>query len=310
MGVLVDGVWQSDGLGLKNKDGKFIRSETTFRHQITPDGPFTPDAGRYHLYVSLACPWAHRTLIFRKLKGLEDLISVTVVDPLMLDNGWEFGDDPDPINGFDYLHQIYTAADSVYTGRSTVPILWDKATGQIVNNESADIIRIFNSAFNELTGNDADYYPDSLRDQIDEINALVYDNINNGVYKCGFATTQAAYEEAFAALFDALDTVEDRLSKTCYLVGDTLTEADWRLFTTLIRFDQVYNVHFKCNRQRIEDFPNLREYMRELYQVEGVAETVNFDHIKRHYYMSHTSLNPTQIVPVGPDLDLDRPFQR
>ncbi len=310
MGVLVDGVWKSDGLGLKNKDGKFIRSETTFRHQITPDGPFKPEADRYHLYVSLACPWAHRTLIFRKLKGLEDLISVTVVDPLMLDNGWEFGDDPDPINGFDYLHQVYSAADGGYNGRSTVPILWDKQTGQIVNNESAEIIRIFNSAFNDLTGNDADYYPEAQRDQIDEINAFVYDNINNGVYKCGFATRQPAYEEAFAALFSALDKVEAQLSNTRYLIGDTLTEADWRLFTTLIRFDQVYNVHFKCNRQRIEDFPNLREYIRELYQVDGVAETVNFDHIKRHYYMSHTSLNPTQIVPVGPDLDLDRPFQR
>ena len=309
MGLLVDGKWQDKWYDTDKSGGKFERQASKFRHRIgDSDGKFAPESGRYHLYVSLACPWAHRTLIFRKLKKLESHIDVSVVHPEMLDNGWEFGDYPgatgDTLFNFEFAHQLYTKVDPDITTRVTVPILWDKKLNTIVNNESADIIRILNSDFNALTGNDDDYYPELLRSDIDEINELVYHSINNGVYKSGLATTQEAYEEAVNALFNALEEVETRLSSSRYLVGDTLTEADWRLFTTLIRFDPVYHGHFKCNKKQISDYPNTFGYMKELYQVPGVAETVNFDHIKRHYYFSHTMINPTQVIPVGPSQDL------
>jgi putative glutathione S-transferase len=262
----------------------------------------------------LACPWAHRTLIFRALKGLEEYIDVSVVSPDMLDKGWVFdgyeGASKDHLFGFDYMHQVYTKAKVDITSRVTVPVLWDKKHNTIVNNESAELIRIFNSAFNELTGSTQDYYPEHLREEIDKVNEYVYHNVNNGVYKAGFATTQEAYEEAVKALFDALDKIEERLSAKRYLVGDTLTEADWRLFTTLIRFDPVYVGHFKCNLKRIADYPALSNYVKELYQMDGIAQTTNFDHIKRHYYFSHTMINPTQVVPKGPVMDLESPHNR
>jgi len=310
MGLLVDGKWQDKWYDTSKNGGKFERQASKFRDNISndEDAKYPVESGRYHLYVSLACPWAHRALIFRKLKGLEEHIDVSVVHPEMLDNGWEFkkypGSTEDKLYGFDYAHQIYTKAKPEITTRVTVPILWDKQTETIVNNESAEIIRIFNSGFNALTSNDDDYYPEALRQKIDDINEMVYHDINNGVYKAGFATTQKAYEEAVNALFHALDIVEERLSKQRYLVGSNITEADWRLFTTLIRFDAVYHGHFKCNKKQIADYPNIYGYMKELYQVPGVAETVNFDHIKRHYYFSHTMINPTQIIPVGPEQDL------
>ncbi len=309
MGLLVDGVWKTDDGKWASKDGIFRRSEAQFRNHIGSDA-FPAEAGRYHLYVCLACPWAHRTLIFRKLKGLESLIGVTAVHPHMLENGWEYKPEPEPLYGFHYHHQFYTKADPHYSGRVSVPMLWDKRRETIVNNESAEIIRIFNSAFDPLTGNSDDYYPVELRAEIDEINAFVYDNINNGVYKCGFAITQDAYEKAFENLFAALDTVESRLAGQRYLVGNRITEADWRLFTTLIRFDAVYVGHFKCNRNRIADMPNLWGYLRDLYQQPGIAETVNFEHIKQHYYYSHAAINPTRIVPKGPELDLNQPHHR
>ncbi|MDQ6967942.1 MAG: glutathione S-transferase family protein [Mariprofundaceae bacterium] len=309
MGLLVDGVWKDQWYDTKSTGGKFERKASQFRNYITCDGAFPPQAGRYHLYVSLACPWAHRTLIFRKLKGLEALIDVSIVSPNMLEHGWQF-DQPEPLYGFEYAHQIYTKADPDYSGRVTIPILWDKQRETIVCNESAEIIRMFNSAFNGLTGNEDDYYPEALRNEIDDINAFVYDNINNGVYRCGFATKQTAYDEAFEALFSALDELETRLSKQRYLVGQTLTEADWRLFTTLIRFDAVYVGHFKCNRQRIADYPNLSNYLRELYQYSNVSETVDIQQIKQHYYGSHESINPTRIVPKGPMLDFNESHDR
>ncbi len=310
MGLLVDGKWQDKWYDTSKNGGKFERQASKFRDNVSndEDAKYPVESGRYHLYVSLACPWAHRALIFRKLKGLEEHIDVSVVHPEMLDNGWEFKEYPgstgDKLYGFDYAHQIYTKAKPEITTRVTVPILWDKQTETIVNNESAEIIRIFNSGFNTLTSNDDDYYPEALRQEIDDINEMVYHDINNGVYKAGFATTQKAYEEAVNALFHALDIVDERLSKQRYLVGSNITEADWRLFTTLIRFDAVYHGHFKCNKKQIADYPNIYGYMKELYQVPGVAETVNFDHIKRHYYFSHTMINPTQIIPVGPEQDL------
>lgn len=310
MGLLVDGKWQDKWYDTSKNGGKFERQASKFRDNVSndEDAKYPVESGRYHLYVSLACPWAHRALIFRKLKGLEEHIDVSVVHPEMLDNGWEFKEYPgstgDKLYGFDYAHQIYTKAKPEITTRVTVPILWDKQTETIVNNESAEIIRIFNSGFNALTSNDDDYYPKALRQEIDDINEMVYHDINNGVYKAGFATTQKAYEDAVNALFHALDIVEERLSKQRYLVGSNITEADWRLFTTLIRFDAVYHGHFKCNKKQIADYPNIYGYMKELYQVPGVAETVNFDHIKRHYYFSHTMINPTQIIPVGPEQDL------
>jgi putative glutathione S-transferase len=322
MGLLVDGKWQDKWYDTKKSGGEFKREQAQLRNWVTSDGSagptgkegFKAEKDRYHLYVSLACPWAHRTLIFRKLKQLEDIISVSVVSPDMLENGWTFDKNNhstgDHLFGFDYMHQVYTKNQSDYSGRVTVPVLWDKKTQQIVSNESAEIIRMFNSAFNELTGNTLDFYPESLQTEIDDINEFVYDNINNGVYRSGFATTPEAYEEAFDKLFDALDEVEHILSKQRYLVGSTLTEADWRLFTTLIRFDAVYVGHFKCNKYRIEDYPNLSNYVRELYQVSGVAETVDFYHIKRHYYFSHTMINPTQVVPKGPYIEYTRPHNR
>ena len=312
MGMLIDGKWDSGDGKWASKDGKFRRAESQFR---CSDGAnaikngFVAEVDRYHLYVSLACPWAHRTLIFRRLKGLESIIPVTVVHPHMLEQGWQF-DESEPLYSFQHAHQLYSKADPHYSGRVTVPVLWDKKFETIVCNESAEIIRIFNSAFNELTGNSVDYYPEALRTEIDEINAFVYPNINNGVYRCGFATEQKAYEEAFDSLFSALDRVESILSEHRYLVGNTLTEADWRLFTTLVRFDAVYVGHFKCNQQRIADYPNLSNYIRDLYQHEGVGETVDMKHIKEHYYYSHESINPTRIVPKGPELDFDAPHDR
>ncbi|MDW9359243.1 glutathione S-transferase family protein [Sinorhizobium meliloti] len=332
MGRLVNGVWQDVWYDTRATNGHFKRSESQFRNWITADGSpgpsgeggFEAEAGRYHLYVSLACPWAHRTLIFRKLKKLEDLISLSVVDPLMLANGWEFkgeerggedrggenGGTADHLFGSRMLWEVYLRADPVYSGRVTVPVLWDKRKNTIVSNESAEIIRMFNSAFDRLTGSTEDFCPQELRPEIDALNARIYDAVNNGVYKAGFATSQAAYEESVTALFAMLDELENRLASKRYLTGDRLTEADWRLFTTLVRFDPVYVGHFKCNIRRIADYPNLYGYLRELYQVPGVAETVNMHHIKAHYYRSHTTINPTGIVPVGPALDLEAPHGR
>ncbi|MEO1199218.1 MAG: glutathione S-transferase family protein [Pseudomonadota bacterium] len=322
MGLLIDGIWHDQWYDTKATGGKFVRKDSSFRNWVTPDGTagptgkggFKAETGRYHLYVSLACPWAHRTLIFRKLKGLEEAISVSVVDPLMHEHGWVFsnapGAVPDSVNGAAKMHEIYTKADPTYTGRVTVPVLWDKETETIVSNESSEIIRMFNTAFAGIAAKSVDSYPAALRDEIDAINATVYDRVNNGVYKSGFATTQSAYEEAVTALFETLDDLDARLGRQRYLVGDQITEADWRLFTTLVRFDPVYVGHFKCNIRQIEDYPNLRNYLRELYQVPGVAETVNMDHIKRHYYASHETINPTRVVPLGPDLDLTTPHDR
>jgi len=311
MGKLVEGVWQDVWYETKSNGGKFVREDAGFRDWISnePGAKFQPESGRYHLYVSLACPWAHRTLIFRKLKGLEEHIDVTVVCPDMMSEGWQMGL-PEPLFGHTRMHQIYTQAKPDYTGRVTVPVLWDKKHNTIVSNESSEIIRMFNSEFNELTGNKTDYYPQSEHDAIDEWNAFVYPNVNNGVYRCGFATTQSAYEEAYNHLFDSLDKLDTHLSRSRYLAGSKITEADWRLFTTLIRFDAVYVGHFKCNKKRIADYPNLHGYMKELYQVPGIKETTDFYHIKRHYYFSHTGINPTQVVPKGPELDLESPHGR
>ena len=322
MGLLVDGQWQDKWYDTKSTGGRFKRDISRFRSWITPNGEagptgasgFRAEAGRYHLYVSYACPWAHRTLIFRKLKGLEDMISLSVVHWYMVGNGWTFADGDgvvaDPIHDADYMYQVYQAADASYTGRVTVPVLWDRKKGTIVSNESADIIRMFNSAFDGIGATEGDYYPEPLRDAIDEINARVYKTVNNGVYKAGFATTQEAYEEAVEPLFESLEWLDDRLSRRRYLMGDRITEADWRLFTTLLRFDPVYVGHFKCNRRRIVDFENLWPYVRDLYQVPGVAGTVHMDHIKSHYYASHDTINPTRIVPVGPDIDFSEPHGR
>lgn len=322
MGLLVDGKWVDQWYDTKNTDGRFERSRSQFRDWVTPDGEPSPgrvrgfraEPGRYHLYVSLACPWAHRTLIFRVLKKLEDIISVSVVHHYMGENGWTFriedGATGDPLHGFDFLHQIYTKADPAYSGRVTVPVLWDKKEETIVSNESSEIIRMLNSAFDEWGDGSLDFYPKELRGEIDEINEFIYPSINNGVYRAGFATTQHAYEEAFGELFAALDRLEDRLSHQRYLAGERLTEADWRLFTTLVRFDPVYVGHFKCNLRRIADYPNLSNYLRELYQLPGIAGTVDMLHIKAHYYGSHATINPTGIVPVGPEIDLDAPHDR
>jgi glutathionyl-hydroquinone reductase len=312
MGLLIDGRWQDQWYDTKSTGGAFKRQESAFRNWITADGSsgFKAEPGRYHLYVSLACPWAHRTLIFRKLKKLEDAISVSVVEPLMLENGWELAPGADQVNGKSFLYQVYTEVKPDISGRVTVPVLWDKQKRTIVNNESAEIIRMLNSEFNAFGDASLDFYPEAMRVEIDEINAYVYDRVNNGVYKAGFATDQAVYEQAFDRLFEALDTLEERLGARRWLVGDRQTEADWRLFTTLVRFDPVYAGHFKCNRQRIQDYPNLSNYLRDLYQTGGVAETVNLDHIKRHYYGSHKTINPTSIVPKGPALHYDAPHDR
>jgi glutathionyl-hydroquinone reductase len=313
MGYLLEGRWKDGWYDTGRTGGHFVRPEAQFRASITADGSsgHAPQAGRYHLVVSLACPWAHRTLIFRKLKKLDDIVSVSVVEPVMSAEGWAFSAElPDHLHGCTHLHQLYTRTQPAYSGRVTVPVLWDKQAGTIVNNESAEIIRMLDSAFARAGAGGQDYYPLASRGAIDEINAYVYDNVNNGVYRCGFAGTQAAYEAAVRRLFDALDRLEERLSRSRYLVGDTLTEADWRLFTTLLRFDAVYHGHFKCNLHRIEDYPSLSAYLRDLYQVPGIAQTVDFDHIKRHYYMSHEHLNPSRIVPLGPVLDFMRPHDR
>jgi putative glutathione S-transferase len=322
MGLLIDGVWHDKWYDTKKSGGRFERQESAFRNWITVDGSagpggeggFKAEAGRYHLYVSLACPWAHRTLIFRKLKGLEEIIPVSVVHWHMGAEGWAFergpGTLPDSVNGAEKLHQIYTKALPDYTGRVTVPVLWDKRRETIVSNESAEIIRMFNSAFDRLTESSLDFYPHHLRKEIDTVNEAVYHKVNNGVYKCGFATEQQPYEEAFDALFATLDDLEQRLARQRYLLGDRLTEADWRLFTTLVRFDPVYYGHFKCNLRRLVDYSNLWNYARDLYQVPGVAETVNLHHIKHHYYGSHTTVNPSGIVPKGPAIDFAAPHDR
>jgi putative glutathione S-transferase len=310
MGQLVDGVWQTETLEVRSKDGRFVRADTQFRDQITADGSsgFKAEKERYHLYISLACPWAHRTLIYRHLKGLEDAISISVVDPFMADQGWAFGDSEgciaDPLFGAGHMHEIYTQARNDYSGRVTVPVLWDRERATIVNNESSEIIRMLNSEFAALAPDTSDYCPDELLGEIDAVNERVYNDINNGVYRNGFAATQQAYEEAFDQLFAALDWVEERLRTRRYLCGAQLTEADWRLFPTLVRFDCVYLGHFKCNLRRIEDYPFLSNYLRELYQIPGIAELCNFRHIKEHYYRSHESINPTRIVPRGPEMNL------
>jgi len=317
MGLLVEGQWKDQWYDTDSNDGQFVREDAGFRDWVSadPESRFAAEAGRYHLYVSLACPWAHRTLILRKLKGLEKIIDVSVVDPYMGEWGWSFSDAPgtiaDPLYGLEDLFELYQKAAAGYTGRVTTPTLWDRHHETIVSNESADIVRMFNHAFDEFAAHpERDYYPEAMRDEIDAINARVYDAVNNGVYKTGFATTQAAYEAPFEALFAELDWLDARLADNRYLLGDRITEADWRLFVTLVRFDAVYVGHFKCNLRRIADYPNLAGYLRELYQVPGIAETTNFDHIKQHYYRSHGTINPTGIVPAGPALDLDAPHGR
>jgi len=316
MGKLIDGVWHDVGYDTKKTGGRFVRRESQFRNWVTADGAsgFAAEPGRYHLYVSLACPWAHRTLIFRRLKRLEDVVPISVVHWHMAENGWEFGDGDrctgDRLAGRSYLHQVYTDAEADYSGRVTVPVLWDTRTHTIVNNESAEIIRMFNSAFDSWGDAGLDLYPAGLRDEIDAINETVFHKVNNGVYRAGFATSQAAYEEAFDEIFATLDELEARLGRQRYLVGDRLTEADWRLFTTLLRFDPVYYGHFKCNRQHLADYPHLWAYTRELYQIPGVAETVNFRHIKQHYYGSHLTINPSGVVPKGPGIEFSKPHGR
>jgi putative glutathione S-transferase len=320
MGVLIDGVWQEQEPA--RAPGRYERADTAFRNWVTPDGRpgptgsdgFSAAAGRYHLYVSLACPWAHRTLIMRVLKGLEQMIPVSVTHWLMAEQGWTFspgeGVIPDPLFNSRYMHEIYTRADAHYSGRASVPVLWDQHTQTIVNNESSEIIRMLGSAFDAVGARPGDYYPRDRRAEIDELNARIYDTVNNGVYKAGFATTQSAYEEAVAPMFETLDFLEERLSRSRFLCDDTFTEADIRLFTTLVRFDSVYYGHFKCNVRRIVDYKNLWAYTRDIYQIPGVAATVNFTHIKRHYYQSHKRVNPTGIVPVGPAIDFDVPAER
>ena len=320
MGLLIDGKWHNRHDDKPIDKGRFVRTDTQFRDWITADGSsgpggaagFKAESGRYHLYVSHACPWAHRTLIFRTLKGLQDMVSMSVVHWFLGEFGWTFVDSerPDTVNNAEFLHQVYTAAKPDFTGRVTVPVLWDKHQRTIVSNESSEIIRMFNRAFDGLGANRDDYYPEALRDEIDAINERVYHTVNNGVYRAGFATTQEAYEEAVVLLFESLDWLEDRLSRQRYLTGSATCEADWRLATTLFRFDPVYVGHFKCNLKRIADYPNLAAYTRDLYQQPGIAETVRFDHIKAHYYGSHESINPNRIVPAGPEIDYEAPHDR
>lgn len=323
MGLLQDGKWVDQWYDTASAGGRFERQPTAWRNWVTPDGApgpsgeggFAAESGRYHLYVSLACPWAHRTLIFRTLKGLTPHVSVDVVHPVMAEDGWTFetgvpGATGDTVNGHPFLRDVYTAADPGASGRVTVPLLWDKQRRTIVSNESAEIIRMLNSAFDAVTGNRADFWPLELRDEIEAVNARVYEGVNNGVYRAGFATSQDAYAEAAAQVFETLDWLEDRLASRRYLLGDARTEADWRLVTTLFRFDAVYHGHFKCNRRQLASYPNLWAYARELYQVPGIAETVDFAHITTHYYVSHKTINPTGIVPIGPDLDWTAPHGR
>ncbi len=323
MGQLVDGKWQESGFDTKATGGRFMRTDAKFRNWITPDGAagpsgvggFPAESGRYHLYVSNACPWAHRTLIFRVLKGLEPHVGVSVVHPDMGSDGWTFATDfpgatGDALYGLGYLRELYLKAKPDASGRVTVPVLWDAKRETIVSNESSEIIRMFNSAFDGITGNRLDFWPKAMRDQIETVNARIYDTVNNGVYRAGFASTQEAYDEAATELFDTLDWVEARLSTRRYLMGERITEADWRLFPTLVRFDAVYHGHFKCSRRRIVDYPALWAYARELYQWPGVAETVDFDDIRRHYHRSHESINPHRIVPLAPDIDWTEPHRR
>ena len=322
MGLLVDGHWHDQWYDTSSTGGSFVRSDAQFRNWVTPDGRagptgsdgFKAEAGRYHLYVSLACPWANRTLILRALKGLEDAISVSVVNPYMAENGWTFAPGPgviaDPVGQATFMYEVYLRADPRYSGRVTVPVLWDLQRNTIVSNESAEIIRMLNSAFEGIATKNDDFAPVDLLPEIDAINAFTYGAINNGVYKAGFATDQSVYEAEVGKLFAALDTLEVKLGQQRYLVGDRITEADWRLFTTLIRFDAVYHGHFKCNLKRLTDYDNLWSHTRELYQWPGIADTVNFDHIKQHYYRSHGTINPNGIVPAGPVLDLDQPPSR
>ncbi|WP_299621059.1 glutathione S-transferase family protein [uncultured Tateyamaria sp.] len=323
MGLLIDGVWHDQWYDTKSSGGKFERAAAKFRNWITADGSagpsgtegFMAQSGRYHLYVSYACPWAHRALIFRSLKGLQEHITISAVHPDMLGDGWTFQTDTNGATGdtlydLPFARDIYTKANPGFSGRVTVPILWDKESETIVSNESSEIIRMFNSAFNAITGNTNDYWPAPLRDEIEPINDRIYDTLNNGVYKSGFATTQEAYDAAVHPLFDTLDWLDARLATRRYLMGDTLTEADWRLFTTLVRFDPVYHLHFKCNRKRLADYPNLWAYTRDLYQVPGVSETVNMDHIVRHYHYSHESINPHRIIPINPQIDFEAPHGR
>ncbi len=316
MGRMIEGVWHRDEGDRAAADGRFVRATTSFRNAVTADGSsgFRAEPGRYHLYVAHACPWAHRTMILRALRRLEDVISVSVVAPSMNDEGWEFGDEPgcipDSVNGARFLREVYKLAQDDFSGRVSVPVLWDRREGTIVNNESAEIVRMLNTEFNAWGEGEPDLYPAALRDEIDAINEPIYEHVNNGVYKTGFARTQAAYEEAFDALFATLDALEARLGARRYLAGDRITEADWRLFPTLVRFDAVYVGHFKCNKRRIEDYPNLSNYLRDLYQQPGIAGTVNMAHIKGHYYRSHANINPTRIVPKGPELDFTRPHDR
>ncbi len=317
MGLLVDGNWSDQWYDTKNSGGSFERTEAQFRNWITADGSsgFKAESGRYHLYVSLACPWAHRTLIFRELKGLADHISVDVVHPDMLDKGWTFEVDGgaaqgDSLYGCEFAHEIYTRAQPDVTTRVTVPILWDKQTDTIVSNESSEIIRMFNSAFDGITGNKLDFWPEGMRAEIEAVNTRIYNTFNNGVYRCGFATTQAAYDAAVGPLFETMDWLEERLSTRRYLIGDRITEADWRLVTTLFRFDPVYHLHFKTNRNRLVDMANLWAYTRELYQWPGVAQTVDFGHIVRHYHYSHDTINPYRIIPVNPVIDWGEPHGR
>ena len=319
MGHLLEGRWVDTD---RRMIGQFIRSQSQFRNWVTADGSagptgtggFKAEAGRYHLYISLACPWASRTLIFRSLKGLEGMVGLSVTHWLMAEQGWTFtpgeGVVPDTVNNAEFLHQLYTRADSRYSGRVTVPVLWDKQRDTIVNNESSEIIRMFNSAFDTVGARQGDYYSEPLRVEIDRVNERIYETVNNGVYKAGFAGTQAAYETAVVSLFESLDWLQQRLSQARYLVGEQPTEADWRLFTTLVRFDAVYHGHFKCNIRRLVDYPNLWAYTRELYQWPGIAATVNLSHIKRHYYMSHRQINPTGVVPLGPTIDFNTPSHR
>jgi putative glutathione S-transferase len=317
--LLVDGKWADQWYETEGNKGEFKRQDSLFRNWVTAGGEagpsgesgFKAEAGRYHLYVSLACPWAHRTLIFRELKGLTELISVSVVEPLMLEQGWTFSEQyPDDLYGLDFLHELYSKAQPGITTRVTVPVLWDKQRQTIVSNESAEIIRMLNSAFDGITGNAEDFYPQALRGEIDELNDRIYPAINNGVYRAGFATSQQAYESAYNEVFSALDDLEQRLETRRYLSGDRITEADWRLFTTLLRFDAVYFGHFKTNRQRIEDYPNLSGYVRDLFQQPGIAATVDLPYIKRHYYGSHKTINPTGVVPLGQEIDFSRPHSR
>ncbi len=322
MGLLQEGKWVDQWYDTKSSGGRFKRKQSSFRNWVTKDGTpgptgkggFKAEANRYHLYVSLACPWAHRTLIFRAIKELENMISTSIVHWYMAEDGWTFqegeGVIADTENGATFLHEIYTKADPAYSGRVTVPILWDKKTETIVSNESSEIIRMFNSAFDEIGAKPGDFYSQELQKDIDELNERIYSTVNNGVYKAGFATSQAAYEEAVIPLFETLDWLEERLTKQRYLLGDKITEADWRLFTTLVRFDPVYVGHFKCNIKRLADYPNLSAYVRDLFQQKGVAETVNMTHIKNHYYVSHKTINPTGVMPIGPEIDFSKPHDR